>query len=71
MILYQQSDGLIVASGMGPDDTLDNHIPEAGLGYSVGPFGQLGQYYDASTGLVSDSAPQVTATVDPTVTPAS
>lgn len=65
MIIYQEADGLVVACGMGPDGTLDNHTPESGLVYLLGVSGQLGQYYDAATGLVSDTAPMATTPVAP------
>lgn len=55
-ILYQTADGLIVSVIIGPADAVGEQSPPGGYAYAQ-VLGGLGQYYDAATGLVSDTTP--------------
>jgi hypothetical protein len=57
-IIYREEDGLVVSEIHGPAETVGIQYPPNGYAY-VEVLGNLGQYYDAVTGVVSDAAPVV------------
>lgn len=64
VITYRVSDGLIVATASGDSEAIGNQTPDEGLACAE-LMAQCGMYYDAATGVVSDTAPVVASPVIP------
>jgi hypothetical protein len=62
LIIFQKSDGLILSSAVGPEDCIGEQVLPDSAGYMLGVSGNPGQYYNAETGTVQDTAPDSTVT---------